>query len=492
MLKAISTIAFMLCGSVAIGAESPERATSLAALDPLFEKFMAENHVPGLVYGVVADGRLVRVRGLGVRELASKSPVDADTAFRIASMSKQFAALAVLKLRDAGKLDLDAPAERFIPELAKQRYPTTDSPRIRLRDLLSHAAGFVTDDPWGDRQLDIPPDDFSRLVAAGVPTSRAPGMAYEYSNYGYALVGRAITNVARSNYADFVAASFFRPLGMNATVYDIARIPAARRALGYRWENDAWREEPQLGPGEFGAMGGVATSANDYAKYVAWVLAAWPPRDGAEDSILRRSSVREIARPQNYAAAFASSEPGGCPRSASYGLGVIPFQDCVLGIHFGHSGGLPGFGSNVLFMPDRGLAVFAFANRTYTPASRAVREAATLLVRSGGFPARAPALSGGLQAMLDAALRIYAKGDVTSEPQALAMNLLLDRDAGLRNAEIAGLKEKTGACAAAPPYSADTAMGGTFELACERGKLKVTLLLAPTVPASLQRLEFAP
>ena len=292
MLKAISTIAFMLCGSVAIGAESPERATSLAALDPLFEKFMAENHVPGLVYGVVADGRLVRVRGLGVRELASKSPVDADTAFRIASMSKQFAALAVLKLRDAGKLDLDAPAERFIPELAKQRYPTTDSPRIRLRDLLSHAAGFVTDDPWGDRQLDIPPDDFSRLVAAGVPTSRAPGMAYEYSNYGYALVGRAITNVARSNYADFVAASFFRPLGMNATVYDIARIPAARRALGYRWENDAWREEPQLGPGEFGAMGGVATSANDYAKYVAWVLAAWPPRDGAEDSILRRSSVR--------------------------------------------------------------------------------------------------------------------------------------------------------------------------------------------------------
>ena len=171
---------------------------------------------------------------------------------------------------------------------------------------------------------------------------------------------------------------------------------------------------------------------------------------------------------------------------------MIPFQDCVLGIHFGHSGGLPGFGSNVLFMPDRGLAVFAFANRTYTPASRAVREAATLLVRSGGFPARAPALSGGLQAMLDAALRIYAKGDVTSEPQALAMNLLLDRDAGLRNAEIAGLKEKTGACAAAPPYSADTAMGGTFELACERGKLKVTLLLAPTVPASLQRLEFAP
>jgi serine-type D-Ala-D-Ala carboxypeptidase/endopeptidase len=491
MLKSVSIIALALCASVTRSAEPPDREKSLAELEPLFEKFMAENHVPGLVYGVVADGRLVRVHALGVQEVANRTPVTADTVFRIASMSKQLAALATLKLRDAGKLDLDAPAEKYVPELAKHRYPTSDSPKIRVRDLLSHAAGFVTDDPWGDRQLDIPPAEFSRLVAAGVPASRAPGMAYEYSNYGYALVGRVITNRAQSNYSDFIAASFFRPLGMTATVYDVARIPAARRALGYRWENDAWREEPQLGPGEFGAMGGIATSANDYARYVAWVLAAWPPRDGPEDSILRRSSVREIARPNNYAVAVASSEPGGCARSVSYGLGVIPYQDCVLGLHFGHSGGLPGFGSNVLFMPDRSLAVFAFANRTYAPASRAVRDAANLLARSGGFPARTPSLSAGLQAMLDAALRIYSNGDVLSEPDALAMNLLLDRDAALRNAEIAVLKAKTGACAAAPPYSADSAMGGTFELSCERGKVKVTLLLAPTTPASLQRLEFA-
>lgn len=490
MIRTLATALLVLGCATALGAEIPAREKALASLDPLFEKFMAENHVPGLVYGVVADGKLVRVRGFGAQELAGRTPVTADTVFRIASMSKQFAGLAALKLRDAGKLDLDAPAERYIPELANHRYPTTDSPKIRVRDLLSHAAGFVTDDPWGDRQLDIAPDDFTRFIAAGVPASRAPGMAYEYSNYGYALVGRAITQAARSNYSDYIAEQFFRPLGMSATVYDVSRIPSGRRALGYRWEDDAWRLEPQLGPGEYGAMGGVATSANDYARYVAWVLAAWPPRDGAEDSILRRSSVREIARPQNYAAAIPSTEPDGCPRSVSYGFGVIPFQDCVLGIHFGHSGGLPGFGSNVLFVPDRGLAVFAFANRTYAPASRAVRDAANRLARSGAFPARTPALSAGLQAMLDAALRIYAKADVLSEREALAMNLLLDRDAKLRNAEIAALQKKTGACAAAPPYSADSAMGGTFDLACERGKVKVTLLLAPTTRPSLQRLEF--
>jgi D-alanyl-D-alanine-carboxypeptidase/D-alanyl-D-alanine-endopeptidase len=472
-------------------AQTPPQSRALGALDPLFADFIREHHVPGLVYGVVADGKLVHVRAFGVQDVATRAPVTADSVFRIASMSKQFAALATLRLRDAGKLQLDADADAYVPELAKQRPPTTDSPKIRLRDLLSHAAGFVTDDPWGDRQLPIAPDDFSRMIAAGVPSSRAPGTGYEYSNYGYALVGRVITNRAQTPYADYIEVSFFEPLGMTATVYDIARIPAARRAAGYRWERDAWQPEPALGPGEFGAMGGAATSANDYAKYVAWVLAAWPPRDGAEDAILRRASVREIARPQNATSTLASIEPDGCPRATAYGFGVHAAHDCVLGFHFSHSGGLPGYGSNVLFLPERGIAVFAFANRTYAPAALVVRAASHKLVRSGHFPAREPALSPALQTMLDAALRIYARGDVLAEPEVLAVNFLPDREAALRNADIATLKRKVGACRAKPPYTSVSAMGGTFDLACERGKLKVTLLLAPTAPTTLQKLEFA-
>jgi D-alanyl-D-alanine-carboxypeptidase/D-alanyl-D-alanine-endopeptidase len=474
----------------AFGADAPDRATAVESLDAIFEKFMAENHVPGLVYGVVADGKLLRVRAFGIQDIATKAPVTADTVFRIASMSKQVSALAILKLRDAGKLDLDAPAERYIPELAKLRYPTADSPKIRVRDLLSHSAGFVTDDPWGDRQLDMPPDEFSRFIAASPPLSRAPGTDYEYSNTGFALVGRIITNRARMNYADYIGRSFFAPLGMTATGFDITRVPAARRALGYRWEQDAWREEPQLGHGEFGAMGGLITSANDYAKYVAWVLAAWPPRDDAEDGILKRASVREMVRPQTFTAVYPSIEKDGCPRAVSYGFGMISARDCLIGFHFSHSGGLPGFGSNVAFLPDRNVAVFAFANRTYTPAGLAVRASLNQLVRSGAFPPRPVPVSPAVAAMAAAALRIYEKGDVTSEPAALAENLLLDRDAGLRNAELAALRQKVGACAANKPPAADHALSATLVLDCERGPLKVTLLLAPTAPASLQRLEY--
>jgi CubicO group peptidase (beta-lactamase class C family) len=481
--------AWLLIGTASAAAPAP--APDFKALDPMLETFMKDTHAPGLVLGVVNGGKLVHVRSLGVQDTKTNTPVDADTVFRIASMSKQMVALMALRLRDAGKLDLEAPAERYIPELAKLRYPTTDSPKIRVRDLLSHAAGFVTDDPWGDRQLDMSEADFTRFVAAGVPFSRAPGMAFEYSNFGYALVGRLVTNTAHRNYADYVTQNLLQPLGMSASTYDIARIPVKNRALGYRWESDAWKEEPALGPGTFGAMGGLATSANDYARYLAWVLSAWPARDGAEGAMLKRASVREIARPSSYAQVIAAADPATCSRSAAYGFGVISQNDCILGFHFGHSGGLPGYGSNVLFMPNRDLAVFAFANRTYAPASRAVRDAANLLVKSGAFPVRETPLAPGLEAMLAAATRIYASGDVLSERTALAMNFLMDRDSLLRNADIAKLKTELGACAAPNSPSSDTAMSGNFELTCERGTLKVSLTLAPTAPPSLQKLEFS-
>jgi D-alanyl-D-alanine-carboxypeptidase/D-alanyl-D-alanine-endopeptidase len=482
----------LLCssGMPANAAEPMARQTALEGLDAMFEKFIGENHVPGLVYGVVADGQLVRVKSFGVQELKANTPVTADTVFRIASMSKQLAALATLKLRDAGKVSLDAPAENYIPELRSFKYPTADSPKITVRDLLSHGAGFVTDDPWGDRQLDMREADFTRLLERGIPFSRAPGMAYEYSNFGFALVGRLITNVAKTNYAEYVADSIIKPLGMDSSSYDIGKAPAGRRALGYRWENDAWLEEPALGPGVFGAMGGITTSANDYAKYVRWVLSAWPPRDDAEGSIVRRASVREIARPANYALVASPLIPGECARTLAYGLGTISYNDCQLGVHFGHSGGLPGFGSNVLFMPNRGLGVFAFANKTYAPASRVVREAADALARSGAFPERLVAPASALRVMAEVIGRIYGSGDVSSEAGSLALNFLLDHSAALRNRDLAELKRKLGTCQPAIPVDSNTAMSAKLAFPCERGTLEAVIVLAPTSPATLQTLEF--
>ena len=475
-------------------AQTAAQTAAFATIDPLFATYMAERHAPGLVYGVVVDGKLAYLRTLGVQDTTTKAPVTADTVFRIASMSKNFTALAALKLRDDGKLRFDAPAETVIPELARFKYPTTDSPKITVRDLLTHAAGFVTDDPWGDRQLPMSEADFTAFVAAGVPFARAPGMAFEYSNFGYALAGRLVTNASGRNYADYIDGAFLKPLGMASSGYDLAKTPKGRLAVGYRWQDGKWVEEPALGPGAFGAMGGLNTTANDYARYMAWELAAWPPRDGAEDGILKRASIREIVRGQNFASVVTRvdrADANGCDRARAYGMGTIVYADCVLGPHFTHSGGLPGYGSNVLMLPERGVGVFAFSNLTYAPVSPVVRDAAIVLTKSGAFPVRATPPSAGLQAMAAAVQRIYAAGDVLAVREALAMNVLLDRDAPRRNAEIAALKTKLGACQAADPIVADNAMSTTLTYPCERGTLRVRVTLAPTTPVSLQTVEFS-
>ena len=220
------------------GPAAAQSAAVLAEIDQGMERYRLDAHIPGMVWGVVKDGRLVHVKGAGVQDVESKRPVTADTLFRIASMTKAFTALSVLKLRDDGKLSLDAPAETYVPELRGWRTPTEDSPKIRVRELITHTAGFVTDDPWGDRQTPLPEDEFTRLLNDGVPFTRPTATAMEYSNLGYALLGRIVANVSGQPYKDFVQRTLLTPLGMTATGYDVARgagrTPGPRLSLGGR------------------------------------------------------------------------------------------------------------------------------------------------------------------------------------------------------------------------------------------------------------------
>ena len=117
----------------------PGRVAKLSSafgdIDRVFRAYAEREHIPGAVWGIVIDGRLAHVGVTGYRDVASKAPVDSGTMFRIASMTKSFTALAILKLRDEGKLSLDDPAEKWVPELAGLKYPTTDSPKITIRHL---------------------------------------------------------------------------------------------------------------------------------------------------------------------------------------------------------------------------------------------------------------------------------------------------------------------------------------------------------------------
>lgn len=458
---------------------------AFAAIDAACAAFAEEQQIPGLIAGIVQGGRLVHVTARGLADIEGAHKVGPDTAFRIASMTKNMTALAVLALRDRGRLALDAPLADYVPQFAKVPLPTRDSPPLTLRHLLSHLGGQVYDDPWGDRVLGMTPAGLDRLIATGNLFARPPGIAFEYSNTGYGLLGRAITNAAGMPYQAFITRTILEPLGMTRTTFDA---PAASRgdyAWPYRLDDGQWSRERIEPDGEVGAMGGLATTAPDYARYVAFLLSAWPARDDPEAGPVRRSSVREMGL--FHAPPFTPDAEKPAPPSA-YGYGLNNTADPLLGRLLHHAGGLPGYGSHVLMMIDHGVGIMAFGNRTYAPMSSLTRRLAELIHPT--LPARPPPVaSRAVVRAVEAIVMAYNAGRIETAKPVLAVNFLPDVPAHFRDRELAELKQKLGE-GRIEKIDGIHALSGRFTLACERGRLVGTVLLSPEPGAGIQKLTF--
>ncbi len=201
-----------------------------AEVDSLAGGYHQRGGQPGLAYGIVIGGELAHAGGLGVRHIGGPPP-DAGTVFRIASMTKSFTASAIMALRDDGTLRLDDLAEEYVPELGDWLPVSPDSARISIRHLLTMTAGFPTDDPWGDRQQGLPLEDFRAFLAKGVSLNWAPGTRFEYSNLGYAILGRVITAVTGMAYQDYIRHRLLNPLGMTRTGYEDAEFEVPSQPL---------------------------------------------------------------------------------------------------------------------------------------------------------------------------------------------------------------------------------------------------------------------
>lgn len=462
-------------------------------IDGLFAAFAKNNRVPGIAYGILIDGQLVHTGFPGVRERTGQTPVTMDTVFRIASMTKSFTALAILKLRDEGKLGLDDPAERYVPELASLKYPTTDSPKITIRHLLSHSGGFPEDNPWGDQQLAVTDDEFTTLLKSGIPFSTAPGTAYEYSNYGFAILGRIVTRVSGTPYADYVRTRILQPLGMSATTLEPAAVPADRLAHGYRWEDAQWKEEPQLPDGAFGAMGGMLTSTRDLATYVGFLMSAWPPRSDAETGPVRRASLREMQQAVRARPATASSGRSGLQLNVNaYGYGLRIRQTCDYRHIVSHSGGLPGFGSQMRWYPEEGVAFIAMGNLTYTGWDGVFDAATAALARTAALTRLQPEPSAALLAAKSDVTQLVNQWDDGLADRIAAVNLFLDESKDRRQRQITGLRSKVGVCKADAALQVENALRGSWTMQCERGDLRVAITLAPTMPTTVQYLSVQP
>ncbi len=477
----------------------PARKSKLEAAFPeiekIFEKFQQQKGVPGMVFGVVIDGELALVKGFGVRDRKTKDAVTPETAFRIASMTKSFTVLAILKLRDEGKLSLEDPAAKWIPEMAQWKYPTRDTSPIRIRELLTHGAGFPEDNPWGDRQLAIGEAKLMQWVQQGLPFSTAPDTAYEYSNYGFALLGRIVTKASGVAYREYLEKQILAPIGMHASSLEPETIPAGLRAMGYKKIDDQYVEEPSLAHGTFGAMGGLVTTAGDLAKYVAYQLSAYPPRDDDESGPVRRSSQREMQRAARTSNLIASRPTPDAPLQAgvnSYGYGLRISTDCRFEHIVGHGGGLPGFGSYMMWLPDYGVGMFAMANLTYAGPATPMSDAFDALRKTGALRPRELPPSTALTAARDSIVRLWGKWN-DAEAEALAAdNFFLDTSAVRRREEIQKIKADVGQCREMGEVQAENLLRGKFRIGCERGFVDAAFTLAPTMPPRLQFLRFTP
>jgi CubicO group peptidase (beta-lactamase class C family) len=481
-------------------------SADFATVDAMAAAYQQRGAQPALAYGVVAAGELVHAGGLGERRVAAPAP-DAGTVFRIASMTKSFTATAVLMLRDEGALALDDPAEQYVPELRGWPPVTPDAQRVTIRHLLTMTAGFPTDDPWGDREQGTPLPVFSEFLSQGVSFNWAPGTRFEYSNLGYAILGRVISAVAGAPYAEVISTRVLGPLGMSQTGYEADRFAPGELAAGYRREGHGWAELPVAPYGAFAPMGGVFSSVHDLARWVSGFAGAWPPGDAGAGGPhpLARASRREMQLPQVSTGVRGPAPLPGPAAPGSYGFGLFVDEDPIWGRIVHHSGGYPGFGSNMRWHPATGIGVITLGNATYAPVTMlAARLLTTLLGRraergrgvaqrgsgyQGGSPhadralalAPRPAPWPATVAAREEIGRLLDAWDDAAAEKLFSGNVDLDQPLAERRRRIALVRERLGALREDPsrPPESDTPAHCRWWVAGDHGAAQAEIKLTP-------------
>ncbi len=465
---------------------------AFAVIDSIYKKHAIENHFPSISFGLVVDGELLYKNSYGFTDIAKQIPATSSSLYRIASMSKSFTTMALLKLRDVGKLDLDDPAYLYIPELKNLKYPTADAPVITIRHLMTHGAGFPEDNPWGDRQLADNDKDLMEFIGKQISFSNPPGIAYEYSNLGFALQGKIITKVSGIRYQDYIRRNILKPLGMKTATYEYAEVAPDKLAHGYRWLNEQWNEETLLHDtpdGSWGAMGSLISSIDDFANYMAFHLSAWPPGNANDDGPVKRSSVREMQYPwrwNGFNPAFTFPDGRVCAVTTAYCYGLGWMKDCDGKTYIAHSGGLPGFGSQWRIMPDYGIGVVAFANRTYAPMGTVnIRVLDTIIKIAGLQPRQLPA-SKILEQRKNELLKVLPNWNGADKSGIFAENFFPDYPIDTLKKEAKELFAKAGKIISVSEVKAENQLRGSFVVNGEKTNLEIYFTLSPENPPLIQ------
>ncbi|MCA9692656.1 MAG: beta-lactamase family protein, partial [Myxococcales bacterium] len=477
----------------------PNRRARLAAAFPEIERYLAStvkrDRLVGLAAAVVIDGEVAWFSSWGHRDPARQLPIERDTVFGVGSISKTVTTLALLRLRDEGRVELDRPAATYLPELEQILYPTTDSPKITIRHILTHSSGLPRMGRFPEYPA-TPPDRAAFLATlAGLGLERAPGEGRVYSNLGFQLLGPLIENVAGVDHRAFAREAILLPLGMTGAAWREEDVSEDRLAFGHeRGPDGAPRARPPWQPGATDAAGGLYASVDDLARYVAFNLDAWPPRSDPETGPLRRSTVREAHTLQRIAGMhFTPARGGAAVEVVGTGLAFAAFATCRHDFIVGHNGKTLSYRATVQMLPTRGVGVILLSNYSSISSAALPGDALKVLDLLADTGALEPRRHVAADALLEGAADVGAligRWDRVDHGRTFSDAY---RDAHpvhgteQRFAEWRGL---VGGCRAPRPIEVVEPRAGVVELACDRGALRLDLRVAPWSGGEVTELHF--
>ena len=330
--------------SIFAAAQDPSLSPAKRAqIEKAVSAFMTANSVPAVSIAIVQNGQPVWSSGFGMSDLEDSAPATSSTLYRLASISKPVTAVAILQLYERGKLDLDAPVQKYCPA-----FPQKDS-SITSRQLLGHLSGIRHYNQ--DGKGDVPEDSarhFSSMeeslqLFASDPLLSKPGTQFHYSTYGYTLLGCVLEGASSRKYFDFLRENVLRPAAMDHTqVDDFFAILPHRTRWYHRDKTGAVRNAGVLDSSYKIPGGGLISSADDMANFESALLAG------------------KLLKPATQAIMWTVQHTSdGKPTTYALGWGVSD----ELGVHtIGHTGGQQGTSTSIILAPQKSAAVVVLAN----------------------------------------------------------------------------------------------------------------------------------
>lgn len=344
-----AAIAFLLLSVFSVAQDpTPQQ------IDAIFKPLVAEG-TPGFAVGVFREGKIVFVKGYGLADLEHRTAITPSTDFRLASLTKQFTATAIMLLVHDGKLSYDDPIKKVLPE-----FPAYGK-RITIRNLLNHTSGLKDyEDIYEKETADTPPDKIAQLKDRDVlqieeqqdATLFTPGTKWQYSNSGYALLAMIVERVSGKSFGDFLQDRVFHPLHMDSTLaYEKGKNEVPNRAFGYRKDGATglWKFSDQSPTSAVLGDGGVYTSIEDLAKW--------------DDAL---SHFRLLSASEMKPAWTPVDVPGGVkgpddsPSAYGFGWYLDPYKGRRRMWHYGET---IGFLNSIQRFPDDKLTVVVLSNR---------------------------------------------------------------------------------------------------------------------------------